>query len=413
MLEFYAWLRRHPMLVDGVLAFFVALFSIGMGVRDVRVVGPAAALVYLALVIPIVFRRKHPAGAFLTVIASGALQVALLPRPITADIAALIALYTLAAYRPRRISVPGLIVCLGGSAIAIAAWLPAMRFTGSTMFKVGTVTAVFLGPWVLAWMFGDSMRWRRGYYHALEERAARLEAEHDAQAQIAAAAERARIARELHDVVAHNVSVMVVQADGAAFALDGSPERARDALSAISRTGRQALAEMRHLLGVLRTSSPDEETSLAPQPGLEQIADLLSHSRAAGLPVSFKVEGVPRALPPGIALTAYRVVQESLTNTRKHGGPSVTASVRLRFCEDGLKIVVSDDGRGSTAASDDAGHGLIGMRERAEMYGGTVTAGPRDEGGYQVTCTIRFPRAAPREQGGSEGDRSPRGDRAA
>jgi signal transduction histidine kinase len=279
---------------------------------------------------------------------------------------------------------------MGGSAIAVAAWTPHLH--GATpWFRIGAVSAVFFGPSVLAWVLGDSMRWRRGYYKALEERAARLEAERDAQAQIAAAAERARIARELHDVVAHNVSVMVVQADGAAYALDRSPERTRDALAAISRTGRQALAEMRQLLGVLRTST-DEEVSpdLGPQPGLDQIADLLAHSRAAGLPVSFTVEGVPHALPPGIALAAYRVVQESLTNTRKHGGARVSSAVTMRFCEDGLKIVVTDDGHGPAAESDGAGHGLVGMRERVEMYGGTVQTGPRAEGGYRVSATLPF-----------------------
>lgn len=388
MLKFYDWLRRHPMLVDGVLAFFVALAGVAGGVRDVARFGPVAALVYTGLVVPVVFRRRHPVGAFVTVIAAGALEVVLVPRPITSDVAVLVVLYTLAAGRPRRISVPGLIVCLAGSAVAAATWLPSAHVQWS-WFELGAVTALlFFGPPLLAWLLGDSMRWRRGYYRALEERAARLEAERDAHAQVAAATERARIARELHDVVAHNVSVMVVQANGGAYALDSSPEQAREALAAISQTGRQALAEMRHLLGVLRTDSSEGGASLAPQPGLEQVTDLLRHCRAAGLPISFTVEGVPRALPPGMALTAYRVVQESLTNTRKHGGPAVTAAVTMRFCEDGLKIMVADDGRAPGPATDGAGHGLVGMRERAELYGGTVEAGPRPEGGYLVTCTI-------------------------
>jgi signal transduction histidine kinase len=388
---FYAWLRRHPMLVDAMLAFFIALIGLGTGTREILGRGPLSALgialMYFGVVVPVAFRRKHPVGAFVTVIAAGALQVALLPRPVSSsDVSVLVMLYTLAAYRPRRISVPGLIVCLIGSAIAIGTWVPS-RHAKWNWFEFGAVTALFCGPALLSWLLGDSMRWRRGYYKALEERAARLEAERDAQAQIAAATERARIARELHDVVAHNVSVMVVQADGAAYALDSSPDRAREALAAISRTGRQALAEMRDLLGVLRTAS-DEQATMAPQPGLGQIADLLAHSRAAGLPVSFTVEGVVKALPPGVALAAYRVVQESLTNTRKHAGPEATASVSLRFCEDGMRIVVTDDGQGIAAGSDGAGHGLVGMRERVEMYGGTVTAGPGETGGYRVTATI-------------------------
>jgi len=239
------------------------------------------------------------------------------------------------------------------------------------------------------------MQWRRGYYRGLEERAARAERERDARAQIAVAAERARIARELHDVVAHNVSVMVVQADGAAFALESSPARAREALTAISRTGRQALAEMRSLLGVLR-SADEQDAELAPQPGVEQLAGLLEQTRAAGLPVSFAIEGVPRPLPPGSALAAYRVVQESLTNARKHGGPTVSAAVTLRFCEDQLVIKVTDDGRARSVPvdGDGLGHGLIGMRERVDVHGGTVTAGPRPGGGWRVTATLPLSAAA-------------------
>ena len=385
MLAFYAWLRRHPMLVDGLLALIVAaltLVSGGAGPRD----RPAlAAPLGVAMVIPIVFRRMYPTGAFIAVLTVCALQLVLLPRPVGSDISVLIMLYTLAAYRPRRVSVPGLIITLLGSVAAIAVWLnPHMDHS---VFRLGALGAFFGGPALLAWLLGDSMRWRRGFYHALEERAERAERERDAQAQVAAAAERARIARELHDVVAHNVSVMVVQADGATFALDSSPERTREALAAISRTGRQALAEMRRLLGVLRTAD-DDQAELAPQPGMDEIAELLAQSREAGLPVSFAVEGVPRPLPPGIALAAYRVVQESLTNTRKHGGPTVMAAVTLRFCEDGLVIKITDDGRGALMASDGAGHGLAGMRERVEMYGGTMQAGPRPGGGYRVTAQL-------------------------
>ena len=389
MLAFYAWLRRHPMLVDGLLALFVASFGLSLvgGHSHLRVV--TAVPLGLAVIIPVTFRRKYPVGAFIAVVVAGALQVAMLPKPVGSDVSMLVMLYTLAAYRPRRTSVPGLIVCLVGAVVALMRWAPERVF--HNWFTLGAVAAFLGGPVLLSWLLGDSMRWRRGFYRALEERAERAERERDAQAQVAAAAERARIARELHDVVAHNVSVMVVQADGAAFTLDRSPQRAREALTAISRTGRQALAEMRSLLGVLRTAD-DDPAQLAPQPGMDQLTGLLAQSRAAGLPVSFTVEGVPRPLPPGVALAAYRVVQESLTNTRKHGGPGVAAGVTLRFCEDGLLIKVTDDGRGSSAVSDGAGHGLAGMRERVEIYGGTVRSEPRPGGGYQVT--VKLPAAA-------------------
>jgi signal transduction histidine kinase len=386
MLAFYGWLRRHPVLVDSVLALVVSTLGLVV-VGDAgghHVPRLVSRLFVVAMVVPIVVRRKYPVGAFVAILIVGAAEVLLLPRPVGSDVAVLVVLYTLAAYRPRRIAVPGLLACLAGSAVAIAAWAPSRA--RADWYTVTVMLAVFCLPALTAWLLGDMMRWRRGFYAALEERAARLERERDAQAQIAAAAERARIARELHDVVAHNVSVMVVQADGASYALDADPERARQALSAISATGRQALAEMRSLLGVLRSASDDPE--LAPQPGIEQLSGLMEQARASGLPVSFTVEGVPRPLPQSAALTAYRVVQESLTNARKHGGPRVTATVTLRFCEDGVSIAVTDDGKGTAGAADGLGHGLIGMRERVELFGGTVSAGPRPGGGYRVAATL-------------------------
>jgi signal transduction histidine kinase len=389
----YAWVRRHPSLVDGVLALVLCTIGSLMGPgRHVQ-----SAPFALALVIPVVFRRKHPVGAFAAATAVGAVQVLLGVRPNMADLAIVVLLYTLAAYRPRQISVSGLVVCLLGSAAAVARWQPAGLGLLDWMM-VGSI--MFAGPSLLAWVVGDSMRYRRGYYASLEERAARLERERDAQAQIAAAAERARIARELHDVVAHNVSVMVVQADGASYALDSEPEKARQALAAIAGTGRQALAEMRRLLGVLR--SDDGETGLAPLPGIAQLGELLQQTRATGLAVAFAVEGVPGPLPDGVALAAYRIVQESLTNTRKHGGPRACAKVTLRYCEDALVLRIVDDGRGAAAAADGGGHGMTGMRERVALYGGTLRAGPRPGGGYHVIA--RLPLALPRTVTASEPD---------
>jgi signal transduction histidine kinase len=202
--------------------------------------------------------------------------------------------------------------------------------------------------------------------------------------------------------VAHNVSVMVVQADGAAFALDASPQRAADALAAISATGRRALAEMRSLLGVLRDQAGRDGDlaagpELAPQPGIDELSELLGQARAAGLPVSLTVSGVPRPVPQGEALAVYRVVQESLTNVRKHAGPGVTATVSLGYAEEGLVIRVTDDGRGAVISdsgltdggvSDGGGHGLAGMRERIELYGGSVRTGSRPGGGYEVVARL-------------------------
>jgi signal transduction histidine kinase len=389
--SFYDWLRGHPLVVDSLLALAVA--TVGVTVfGGSRHVSPALALLFkLGLAAPVAVRRRYPVGAFAAVVVVSGIEVAALPRPFGSDLAVFVLLYTVAAYRPRGVSVAALVICLVGSVLAIVAWAP--THVVHSWWAFGGVAAVFAGPALVAWLLGDLMQWRRGYYRGLEERAARLERERDAQAQIAVAAERARIARELHDVVAHHVSVIVVQADGAAFALETSPARALEALTAISRTGRQALAEMRRLLGVLR--SADDGAELEPQPGVEQLGGLLEQARAAGLPVSFAVEGVPRPLPAGAALAAYRVVQESLTNARKHGGPAVTAAVSLRFCEEQLVIKVTDDGSRRTPApvnGDGQGHGLIGMRQRVEVYGGSVSAGPGPgPGGWGVTATLPLP----------------------
>jgi signal transduction histidine kinase len=400
---FYAWLRGHPVLVDSVLALFLA--GLGLATLDIPYLPSVIGAVFVvAMALPAALRRKYPLGAFAAVLAIGGAQVFVLNRPLVTDLSVVVLLYTLAAYRPRRLSVLGLVGCLAGSAIAIGRWVPVPIFDSS--YKLGEVIAAFWGPALTAWLIGDLTQWRRGYYQALEERAARLERERDAQVQVAAAAERARIARELHDVVAHNVSVMVVQADGAGYALDSSPEQVRTALDAIARTGRSALAEMRSLLGVLRAADGGA-AELAPQPGIEQVAELLEQARAAGLPVSFAVQGTPRDLPAGQALAAYRIVQESLTNARKHGGTAAAVSVTLRFSADRLVINVTDAGRDGTGghaksgqdsglspAGDGLGHGLVGMRERAEAYGGTMVAGPRGGGGWRVSATLPLSGAA-------------------
>jgi signal transduction histidine kinase len=391
----YAWLRRHPKLVDGPLALLVLGFGLSMYGAWTR--QPALILVIAGLAIPIVFRRQYPVGAFTAAVAVGAVQVAAFGFPTPADLSVLVLLYSLAVSRPRRSSAPGLAVCVLGAAVATVRW----RVAGDgTMWQVLLAMALVSTPALLTWLGADSVRWRRGYYAALEEKAQRLERERDALAQVAAAAERARIARELHDIVAHHVSVMVVQADGAAFALETSPDKTREALAAISGTGRQALAEMRRLLGMLR--SPTAGPELAPVPGTSQLGALLEQTRAAGVPVSLRQEGTPAASRVnGADLAVYRVVQEALTNVRRHGGPGVTAAVTIRYTADAITVDVTDDGRGAAAplsadrkasagqaGADSAGHGLHGMRERVELYGGAVTAGPRPGGGYQVTAML-------------------------
>jgi len=222
------------------------------------------------------------------------------------------------------------------------------------------------------------------------ERLQRAEAEHEAQTRRAVEAERARIAGELHDVVTHNVSVMVVQAGAARSVLNSSPEQAREALLAVEASGRTAMSELRHLLGLLAPSdqagSGGDEAVLVPQPGAGQVPSLVERVRAAGLSVELTVTGA-RDLPPGVDLAAYRVVQEALTNVIKHAG-TARAAVVLEYRPDDLLITVTDDGRPVTGSGGPGGRGLIGLRERFGLYGGELDAGPRPGGGWRVRVRI-------------------------
>jgi signal transduction histidine kinase len=378
MSALYAWLRKHPMLVDTGLAFVLGVISLPSD-------GLRYAPLTLLMVVPVAFRRRVPIWALAVCLACAISQL-FGPGPAPSDLAVLVLIYTIAAYRPRRYSVPALVVCLLGAVVATVAWTPLQQDGRLDGLYAGAL--LFGGSALVAWTIGDSMRFRRGYYAALEERAARLEADRHVQAKMAAAAERARIARELHDVIAHHVSVMVVQADGAGYAMRSDPAKAEAALAAISSTGRQALTEMRALLGVLRTAS--DQAALAPLPGLAELRELLDQARTAGLAVSYTLSGTPRELPEGAELAAYRVVQESLTNTRKHAGPDASASVALCYEPDGLVVEVTDNGVASPGG-DNAGNGLAGMRERVEMYGGTVQAGPLPNGGFGVLARLPCP----------------------
>jgi signal transduction histidine kinase len=236
-----------------------------------------------------------------------------------------------------------------------------------------------------AWLIGHAIRVHRRQVAALEERARRLEGEREATARAAVAEERARIARELHDVVAHGVSVMVVQAEAARRLLRRRPDQAEEALRTVSATGSEALAELQHLLGVL--GDGERTAELEPAPGLRDLDSLVRRLQAAGLLVELHLDGEVRSLPRGVDLTAYRIVQEALTNVLKHAGTS-RAEVRLRFAGDSLGIEVTDAGR-APAAADGGGRGLVGMRQRVAAYGGQLESGPRSEGGYAVR--VRLP----------------------
>jgi signal transduction histidine kinase len=409
--RFYAWLRSHPTLVDGSWAVFLLLVSGLQAASEIPGDHPGAPpkwtphgwgyatlmlLVSLILCVAVTMKRRYPVAVGVAAFAAGLFQVAADIQPTAADFAMLAITYNAACYGPRWLSRWALFVG------AVAGPVALLRFgTDDESSALGVIAGcgLALGPFVLAWVLGDNIRTRRAYYSELEDRAQRLERERDAQVRVAAAAERARIARELHDVVAHNVSVMVVQADGAKYVMDLAPEQSKEALDTISATGRQALTEMRRLLGVLRS---EEGTEFVPQPGVEQIGELLEQVRSAGLPVDFRIEGEVRPLSRGVELTVFRVVQEALTNTRKHGGPNASAVVRLYYDALDLTLVIEDDGRGAMAAlyesggGDGLGHGLIGMRERVGMVKGTFTAGPRAGGGFRIRAVLPLPPTAER-----------------
>ncbi|GAB2819746.1 sensor histidine kinase [Streptomyces chlorus] len=394
MQRLYDFLRRHPAWVDGfwaVALFGISVFS-GATVEEAKGTEPAAVTVPVVLLLSLVvaLRRRMPERMLVLAVVVGLLQVVLDVATMPADFALLVIVYTVAAVGARWASRLALGAGLCAAPVAQVRWP-----LDNVSVAADIALVVFLTvPFVLAWVLGDSIRTRRAYFAQLEERAARLEKEREAQSKVAVAAERARIARELHDVVAHNVSVMVVQADGAAYVLDAAPDQAKKALETISSTGRQALAEMRRLLGVLRTGEHQEAGEYVPQPDVRQIEDLVEQCRESGLPVDFKIEGTPRPLPSGLELTAYRIVQEALTNTRKHGGPNTGASVRLVYFDDGLGLLVEDDGKGAPhelyeeGGFDGQGHGLIGMRERVGMVGGTLDAGPRPGGGFRISVLL-------------------------
>ncbi|MEU5993993.1 sensor histidine kinase [Spirillospora sp. NPDC047418] len=376
----WEWLRRKKPLVDAFFAAPILLIAVpsllggtyGMGALQY-------GLLTVLLTGPLVLRRTYPRTVLTVTALVSFVQCVAGLQPVQGNIAVLMAIYTVTAGFSIRWGIAAALVGLTGA--GMAAW----RYpSGADDRKYAFVMLGLLVAGV--YVLGLHMRTRRAYLRSVEERAERLERERDNEVKVAMAAERARIARELHDVVAHNVSVIVVQADGASFAIDTDVGRARQALEAISSTGRLALAEMRRLLGVLRED--DDAGAFAPQPGVAELDDLVEQVRGSGLAVTYEVDGTPAAMSEGRQLTVFRIVQEALTNTLKHGGPRVSVSVRLRYADDALEIRVADDGRGAAAFDDHRGHGLAGMRERVAVYGGDVRAAPRPGGGFEVVARL-------------------------
>jgi signal transduction histidine kinase len=333
-----------------------------------------AAAAGLVLALSLAWRRRAPLAVLAVAIATTVVANAavVLDAATTPAVALVVAAYSVGAHTH------GLRAAIGvaGVTALIAANAAAQFSAGDLLF-----IAMILGG---AWLAGRAIRYRRERERVLERLTVDLEREREEKARAAVAEERVRIARELHDVVAHAISVIVLQARGGRRSLATDPQETREALDTIEATGSAALAEMRRLLGILRRD--DEEIALAPQPSLRHLDALAAQVREAGLPVELSIQGEPVELSPGVDLSAYRIVQEALTNVLKHAGPAI-ARVVVRYADHDLELEIADTGVG--AGPDDGGrHGLVGMRERVSLYGGKVEAGPRDGGGFAIRARL-------------------------
>ncbi|GGX24922.1 sensor histidine kinase [Streptomyces lomondensis] len=375
--------QRHPLLWDLHFAGFwvtAALIDWAGGgwkhnAHNLNVPDGLLLALSLGLSLPLLRRRTHP-GAALAATVPFALVNAWTGAALQAALLQLVLVYHLALRRALR-------NLWWATALVIAPVLVSVARYGEGSWdqQIGSQLMSITS----AALIGVTVRTRRNYTEALEDRARRLETERDQQAQLATAAERARIAREMHDIIGHNLSVITGLADGGRYAAAKSPERAAQALDAIATTSRLALTELRSLLDILREEEK-QQPDLTPQPGLTDLDQLLDGVRSAGLPISTITHGSP-TLPPGRELTVYRVIQEALTNTLKHGGPDATAEIELSYEEKGaVTVTITDTGTSSPPQDQAGGRGLPGMRERTALYGGTLEAGPRPhpEQGWRV-----------------------------
>ena len=377
--------RPGPALVDAAVAVAACVaaeleLAIGHGIQGPAWVNAVAAA---GTTLPIALRRRWPLAAAVTVAAVVAWQEALngdlTENSITPLLTFPMAVYAVAAWCDRRRAFVGLV------SVLVLIWVEVLLADhpkgGDYLF---TALLVF-GPWLV----GRIVAARVELAHELRDKADRLEREQEKQARLAVAEERTRIARELHDVVAHNVSVMVVQAAAARRMIDHDASKAKEALGSVEQTGREALREMRRMVGMLGTEA-DEPLALAPQPSMDELEWLVERAREAGLEVDLTIEGEPKKLESGVDLSAFRIVQEALRNTLKHAGPA-RAAVTIRYGEHDVVVDVSDNGRGVRAATDNGaqtGQGLVGMRERVAMLGGEIEAGYRKDGGFGVHAKL-------------------------
>ncbi|WP_130335117.1 sensor histidine kinase [Micromonospora kangleipakensis] len=381
-----AWARHRPLAVDGCFAVALVLVDLVFLLLTPRELRPGQLSAELGWSVlcaaPVALRRVAPWPAVGAAVATLGVPALLGHAPTTQGVTFVVLTYTMAAHRPLR----------AATLAAVLLWVPvALVVTVAPLDGVLDVGPAYLLlnnllTASVAYAVGRAVQARRQSTQALRERARVAEANQRSLAERAVADERRRIARELHDVVAHHVSVMGVLATGARRVLRRDPDTADEAIATIEETSRATLREMRRLLDVLRTDA-EPAADLAPQPGLAGIEALVEQVREAGLPVTVRVDGRPGPMEEGVALTVYRIVQEALTNALKHAG-AATALVRLTFADGSLAVEVTDTGRGPGPAPDRIGHGLVGMRERVALYGGVLRTGPRPGGGFRVYARI-------------------------
>jgi signal transduction histidine kinase len=379
--------RAHPLVADAALAAVVLAISVVHSViQGGHATTAEAWVLQVSLAAPIMWRRRYPVVVF-SVVAVAAFVQWIYGERFLADMAILIALYSVTTRAPRRAAAAAAATVEVGVVLAAEQHILGVSWERAFVLLSGMVAA--------AYFLGTNIRTRKAYTAALVERAERLELERDQQAQIAIAAERASIAREMHDIVAHSLAVIVTMAEAAVAKRRSDPARADAAMAQVSETGRQALEETRRLLGVLRTDPTAGE--FAPQPGLAQLDTLLDQVRATGLAAELVVIGERFDVPDSGQLAIYRIIQEVLTNTIKHATGATRVCVKLRYDRPVVAVDISDDGSPQLAArsGEGVGHGLVGMRERAALYNGTLSAGRDANRGWRVSARIGFDHQTP------------------
>lgn len=381
------WPTPRPLTATGKRWFDFVLATLLLVPAPLQVSqGSTYVLISIALLVPLYWRRTHPVASSAAVLVVCLVQVAVLDLPVWGQVGLPITVYSVARYAPAWWTWATLVLSIAGAGLGALDWL--RGFADGGPVEVNQWFAYFLTNALIAlsgWMLGALNRTRAAYVDAVVERSRRVEHEAAQQAELAAMDERTRIAREMHDVVAHGLSVMVVQADGARYAAPANPDAVGPALETIAATGRQSLADMRQLLGLLRE---DAEAGTRPLPGLAEVPWLLAQAEAAGTPITATLPDPLPQVPPTVGLTCYRLVQEALTNVRKHAGADAAAVVRLASDGRTLRLEITDDGHGASAPDDGSGLGLSGMRERVGAVGGELRTGPTSGGGFEVAARI-------------------------